>query len=92
MELWYEHCDCIVEITRKIRTSFKTMASQKATTWRLKQSQSNNKLSPKVMSFSYHKEQKHLLKEVVPITYTLEKRLFAAATFKGLWVISFQTK
>ena len=68
------------------------MASQKATTWRLKQSQGNNKLSPKVMPFSYHKEQKHLLKEAVPITYTLEKRLFAAATFKGLWVISFQRK
>ena len=68
------------------------MASQKVAKWRLKKYQSSDELSRKVMSFSYHKEQKHLLKEVVPITYTLEKRLFAAATFKGLWVISFQTK
>ena len=28
-------------------------------------------------------------KEVVPITYTLEKSFVAAATFEGLWVISF---
>ena len=26
------------------------------------------------------------------IRYKLEKRVFAAATFKGLWVVSFQTK
>ena len=39
---------------------------------------------------SYHKEQKHSSKQVVPITYTLEKRVFAAATFQGLWVVSFQ--
>ena len=25
-------------------------------------------------------------------TYTLKKRIFAAATFKGLWVASFQKK
>ena len=34
----------IVEIARKIRTSFKTLTSKKATTWRLKNSQSNDKL------------------------------------------------
>ena len=27
-------------------------------------------------------------KQVVPVTYTLEKRLFVTATFKGLLVVS----
>ena len=35
---------------------------------------------------------KHLSKQVVPITDKLEKRLFAVATFEGLWVLSFQTE
>ena len=34
-----------VEITHKIHISFKTLASKKATTWRLKKSRSNDKLS-----------------------------------------------
>ena len=29
------------------------------------------------------------LKQVVPLTHTLEKRVFAAATFKGLCAVSF---
>ena len=45
-----------VEITHKIRTLFKTLASKKVPKWRLKKSQSNDKLSRKVMSFSYHRE------------------------------------
>ena len=40
------------------------------------------------MSSSYHKNQNHLLKQVVTITYTLEKEIFAAATFEGLGVLS----
>ena len=35
---------------------------------------------------------KHLSKQVVPITYTLEKNVFAAATFKSMQVISFQAE
>ena len=38
------------------------------------------------------KNKKHSSKQVVPITYKLKKRLFAAATFQGFWVVSFQTK
>ena len=38
---------------RKIRTSFKTLVSKKATTWWLKESQSNDKLLSK-MSSSHH--------------------------------------
>ena len=45
-----------VEITHKIQTLFKTLASKKVPKWRLKKSQSNDKLSRKVMSFSYHRE------------------------------------
>ena len=54
--------------------------------------QSNDKLSRKVMSVSYTKNEKHLSKQAVPITYALERRMFVAAFFKGLWVVSFQTK
>ena len=38
------------------------------------------------------KNKKHSLKQVVPIAYTLEKRVFAAATFQGLCVVYLQTK
>ena len=43
LELWYQHCTNIVEITHKIQTSFKTLASKKASTWRLKNPQRNGK-------------------------------------------------
>ena len=39
-----KHRTVIVEITHKIRTSFKTLVSKTATTRRLKKSQSNDKL------------------------------------------------
>ena len=38
----------------------------------------------------FTKIKKHSSKQVVSITYTLEKRYLAAATFEGLWVLSFQ--
>ena len=41
---------------RKIRTSFKTFVSKKAAIWWLKESQGNDKLLSKIMSFSYHME------------------------------------
>ena len=71
-----------MEKTHKIRTSFKTLASKKVAKWCLKKFQSNDKLSQKVMSFSITKNEKHSPKQVVPITYTLEKRLFAAPLLK----------
>ena len=37
------------------------------------------------------KNKKRSSKQVVPITYTLEKRVFAAVTFQGLWVAYIQT-
>ena len=49
--LWYYYHTVIVEITHKIRTSFITLASKKATIWRLKQSQSNDKI---LWEVSYH--------------------------------------
>ena len=42
----------------KIRTSFKTLISKKATIWRLKESQSNNKRLQKTMTSSYQMEWK----------------------------------
>ena len=41
------------------------------------------------MSSSYHMEQKLLLKQFVTITYTLEKKFFAVATYEGLGVAYF---
>ena len=38
---------------RKIQTSFKTFVSKKATMWRLKESQSKNKLLTIIMPSSY---------------------------------------
>ena len=35
---------------------------------------------------------KHLSKQVVLMIYKLEKDLFVAATFKGLWDVSFRTE
>ena len=46
-----------MEITYKIRTSFKTHSSKKATTWWVEKAQNNDKLSGKTMSSSYHTEQ-----------------------------------
>ena len=56
LELWYQHHVVIVEITHKIRASFKTLASKKVASWRLKKYHSNDELSRKVMFFSYHIE------------------------------------
>ena len=35
---------------------------------------------------------KHSLKQALLIIYTLEERILAAATFKGFWVLSLQSK
>ena len=52
--------------------------------------QRNDKFVWKIMTSSYHMEQKHSLKQVISMMYTLEKDFFAAATFKGLWDILFK--
>ena len=39
LELWYYYRIVIVEMTHKITTFFKILASKKAVTWRLKKSQ-----------------------------------------------------
>ena len=56
LEIWYKHHIVNMETPHKIRTSFKTLASRKVAKLRLKKSQSNDKLSGKVMFFSYHRE------------------------------------
>ena len=48
-------------------------------------------LYKKIMYFSYHKQYKKSTKHVVPITYILEKRFFAAANFEGLLLVVFFT-
>ena len=58
LEICYKHHVVNVEITHKIRTFFKTLASKNVAKSRLKKSQSNDKLSRKAMFFSYHREWK----------------------------------
>ena len=53
----------------------------------LKKFPSNDKLSRKVMSFSYHIEWKTFT-EASCTNNILKKRLFVHATFKDLWVVS----
>ena len=45
-----------------MRTSFKTLVSKKATTWRLKKSHSSDKLLEKITSSSYHVEKQTFIK------------------------------
>ena len=77
-----------MEKTHKIRTSFKTLASKKVAKWRLKKFQSNDKLSQKVMSFSYHIVWKTFTEASCTNNIHTGEKTFCSATFKGLWVIS----
>ena len=43
------------------------------------------------MSSGITLNKKHLLKQVVTITYITEKKFFTVATFEGLGIVSFQT-
>ena len=53
---------------------------------------SSKKLLSKSMYSRYHMELKHLSKQVVLVKYKLEKKIFAAATFEGLCLVSFRTE
>ena len=44
------------------------------------------------MSVSYQIEQKHSLRQVVAIAYTLEKRLLTTVIFNGFYVVTFKSK
>ena len=74
----------------KIRTSFKTLASTKASIWRLKLPQRNDKLLWKVMSSSNNK--KHSSKQILPMTYTLEKESLMLLRLKVCGGRSFSDK
>ena len=75
-----------MEITHKIRLPSKHWF-QKSNNLAVQQSQGNNK----VIYASYQIEQK-TSKQVVARTYTIEKGMLAAASFKDLWVVSFPEK
>ena len=65
----------------KIRTSFKTLASKKTTIWRLKKSHSNDNRLEKIMSSSYHMEQKTFIKESCIYNIHTEKKIFCSCCF-----------
>ena len=77
LNLWYKHCTVIVEITKKIQTSFKMPVCKKATTWRCKKPQSNNKIYLKNV-FQLSQRIKTFRKTSCSITYTLEKKIFCS--------------
>ena len=73
----------------KIQTSLKALASKEVAEWRLKKSQINNKLSRKVMSFSYHRKLKTFIEaSCTSNIHTGEKNMFSCPS-KGFWVVSF---
>ena len=78
---WCYHCNLIVKRKSKIQTSFKSLVSKSARACRLKRPQSKTFVK-KCLVITWNK--KHLLKQLATITYTLEKRFFAVATFEGL--------
>ena len=82
LELWCQHCTVMVNIKNKIRTSAKPLVSKKARTWRLKRTSglTINIYEKQCLSVITQNE-KHLSKQIVPITnkHTLQKRILAAA-------------
>ena len=62
----------------------KKLLPKKVTTCRSRKLQCYNKLYEKQWLLVLIWNKKHSSKQVVPITYTLEKKFFAAATFEGL--------
>ena len=70
-----------MEITHKIRTSFKTLASKKAATSRLKNLRVTiNFMKSNVLHLSHATKSIRINSIVASIAYTLEKKGFAAAT------------
>ena len=65
----------------KLRTSFKTLASKEVAKWRLKKSQSNDKLSRKVMSFSYHIEWKTFIEASCTNNIYTGEKTFCSCVF-----------
>ena len=80
LELWYLHyfnfSISIVEMKIIRRIYFESLVSNNARTWRLKRTLNFYK---KTLSSSCTWNKNDLSKQVVPITYTLEKRFFAVA-------------
>ena len=78
-------CNSIVLLLWRLCTtwaSFKTLVSKEAVTWQLENLRVPiNFYKKQHLPFITHKK-KHLSKQVVPITYTMEEKTFAAATFE----------
>ena len=68
---------CYCGIMHKIRTSCKTLASKKAATWRFK----NLRVTINVHEKKCLSEKKTFAKQVVPLTYTLDKRVLCSCHF-----------
>ena len=59
---------------------------------RLTKPESNDQLALKKCLPVIIENIKHKSKQVIPVTYTLGKKVFAAAIFQGLRVATFQTE
>ena len=68
-----------------MRTSLKTLVSNKPTIWRLKKRHSKDKLLEKITSSSNHMELKTFIEAIcIYNIHTGEKKNFAATTFESL--------
>ena len=78
LELWCLHCIItLVLVLGKQEIKYRLVSKKQD--HMMKKPQGNDKFLQKAMSSSFHWNKKHSSKQVVPITYTVEKRLFAVA-------------
>ena len=76
------HCYCWDNVKYRLLSKHLLQRKQQHGVWKISKSrQTFRKNIPEYSS-----------KQVAPITYSLEKTFFAAASFEGLWVISIRTR
>ena len=80
LQLW--HHNIIAVVKRKIRASFEPLASKKAVLWELKYLRVTINFYEKYYLQLSPCNKKHSSKKVVPITFTIEERVFTAFTFR----------
>ena len=86
MKILEKYCTIIVKVTYKIRSTFKTRKQQcQYGDWKKKELTVEFYGTWCLPVITWNK--KHSSKQVLPKTYTMDKKSFAAATFEGLWFV-----
>ena len=93
LDLWYQHCNVLVEITdAKYRLLSKHFQRTQQHGGCNNNNNNNNNNIIIIMSSSYHMEQKTFVEAICTNNIHTGEKLFAAATFEGSWVVSFQAE